>query len=485
MEVDYDGGFVEVSTDGGATWTSLPDLDGFMTQNPLSGNNSDLNWVLTDQGSGVLRFDLSAYAGQVILFRLRYLTDIGVQWDGWWADDFSLDDGGANLFFDDVESGPGSWMTTSWLTVPLTNIYPRYYMAEWRNMSGFDRGLIYPYQTVYSDEDEWEVDRAAYTVPGMLLYYRDAAYRFDYTLGDSWYNPPSYGPKHGLIVIDSHSFPLMWDNYSYSSGQNVRLSRRVLAADATFTLKETTPFTLRLGYDPVTGEYLDTILETKTFESRPAVSQFHDSLGYYPGLWYQPLNDGLYFWDVAASAVVPAMGNYSTRITWPDDSPLVDLYGYDLGDTILGSGNPGDDLVQFGLHLAVINQAKDGRWGTIKVWNSMSLVDVTKLANTQKVRPGKQVKFLIEVRNTSPVSQAFVLDDPIPAGLTFVKGLKYDPETNSIHWADTLAPGGRKMIYYWAKVDPDTAPGTLIENVATVSDSALGDTASVTIEIIR
>ena len=237
IETDYDGGYVEVSTDGGATWTALPDLDGYLTQNTLNGNNPDGNWVLTGIGTGVLSFDLTAFAGQTVMLRLRYATDLGVQYDGWWADDFSLDDGATNLFRDDVEDPPGAWMTDNWQIVPLTNFYPRYYLVEWRNNSGFDRGLKYPNHTVYLDEDEWQVDRVPFTVPGALLYFRDASYKLDYTLSDSWYNPPSYGPKHALIVIDSHSFPYMWDNYTYAGGQNIRISDRVQTADATFTLQ--------------------------------------------------------------------------------------------------------------------------------------------------------------------------------------------------------------------------------------------------------
>ena len=49
----------------------------------------------------------------------------------------------------------------------------------------------------------------------------------------------------------------------------------------------------------------------------------------------------------------------------------MDLYGIDLGDTILGSGNPGDAGVQYGLHLKVLAQAKHGEWGMIQVWNSL------------------------------------------------------------------------------------------------------------------
>ena len=117
---------------------------------------------------------------------------------------------------------------------------------------------------------------------------------------------------------------------------HLRLNSRCQPGNATFTLQNTTPFTVRRS--DATG----TILETKTFPSLPAVSEFRDSLGYYPGLRFRPANNGLYFWDAPASLVVPAKGNYTTNITWGDKTPATDFYGIDLGDTILGTGNPGD-----------------------------------------------------------------------------------------------------------------------------------------------
>ena len=212
-----------------------------------------------------------------------------------------------------------------------------YYLAEWRNLSGFDRGLVYPYTTIYSNDatTEWQVDRCPYTAPGMLLWLRNASQDFDYTLYDSLYDPPSYGPKHALLVVDSHYWPLEWAGLGTSEA-HLRLNSRCQPGNATFTLQKTTPFTARLS--DATGN----ILETKTFTPLPAVSQFHDSLGYYPGLRYRPANDGLYFWDTPASLVVPATGSYTTKITGLDKMPLTDLYGVDLGDTILGSGDPRD-----------------------------------------------------------------------------------------------------------------------------------------------
>lgn len=364
FEQDYDYGYFEVSDDSGATWTKLPDMDGIFVDDG-SGNLG-----LNGEGQGTLRFDLAAYAGSTITLRLHYTSDVGVQWAGWWADDFLLDDGGNTLFTDDVENPPNGWTTNHFVIVPLTRVYPMYYLAEWRNNSGFDRGLQYAYQTVYSDEDEWEVDRCPYTVPGMLLWLRNGAYDFDYVLSDSFYDPPSLGPKHSLLVIDSHYWPMAWSDYQYSSGADVRISSRCQPSNAPFTLQDTTPFTIRLGYDPATGEWVDPPLETKTFPPLPAVSQFHDSLGYYPGLWYNLANDGLYFWQAEASAVVPAKDNYTTKITWLDKTPATDLYGADIGITVLGTGNPGDSGVQYGLHLAVLAQSKDGTWGMIQVWNS-------------------------------------------------------------------------------------------------------------------
>jgi immune inhibitor A len=364
FEQDYDYGYFEVSDDSGATWTKLPDMDGIFVDDGMG------NLGLNDEGQSTLRFDLSAYVGKMITLRLHYTSDVGVQWAGWWADDFLLDDGGNTLFTDDVENPPNGWTTNHFVIVPLTRVYPMYYLAEWRNNSGFDRGLQYAYQTVYSDEDEWEVDRCPYTVPGMLLWLRNGAYDFDYVLSDSFYDPPSLGPKHSLLVVDSHYWPMSWSDYTYSSGANVRISSRCQPSNAPFTLQDTTPFTIRLGYDPATGEWVDTPLETKTFPPLPAVSQFHDSLGYYPGLWYRPSTGGLYFWQAEASAVVPAKDNYTTKITWLDGTPATDLYGTDLGVTVLGTGNPGDSGVQYGLHLAVLAQSKDGTWGMIQVWNA-------------------------------------------------------------------------------------------------------------------
>jgi len=473
FEADYDYGYFEVSDDAGATWTKLKDMDGIFV------DDGSGNWGLNGEDQGTLRFDLAAYAGKPITLRLHYTSDVGVQWAGWWGDDFLLADGATTLFADDVETPPNGWTTNNFVIVPLTRTYPVYYLAEWRNASGFDKGLAYPYTTIYNNDatTEWQVDRCPYTVPGMLLWLRNGAQDFDYTLTDSIYDPPSYGPKHALLVVDSHFWPLEWEGMGTSEA-HLRLNSRCQPGNSTFTLQDTTPYTVRRSN--AAGD----ILETKTFTPLPGVSQFHDSLGYYPGLRFRPANNGLYFWDAVASLVVPAKGDYTTKITDVDKNPLYDLYGVNpYGDTVLGSGNPGDNAVQYGLHLAVVDKAKDGTWGKIAVWNSPALLKANVKVNKAQARPGQMLTYMVTLRNTTPASQSFALDAPIPANTAFVHGMYYDAAKNSIHLEGKLPPYGMRVVGYIVKVAPGTPAGTVITNQVTVTDGALGANASATTTI--
>ena len=494
FEQDYDYGYLEVSDDGGATWAQLPDMDGIFVPDGQGGLG------LNGEGQGTLRFDLAAWAGQKITLRLHYTSDVGVQWAGWFADDFKLADGATTLFSDDVENPPNGWTTNNFVIVPLTRIYPMYYMAEWRNASGFDKGLAYPYTTIYNNDatTEWQVDRCPYTVPGMLLWLRNTAKDFDYTLTDSLYDPPSWGPQHALLVVDSHYWPLEWDGMG-SSGVHLRINSRCQPGNATFTLQKTTPYTIRRVSSTDTGN----VVETKTFEPLPAVSQFHDSLGYYPGFRYHipapgenPDNEGLWWWDAVASVVVPAKDNYTTKITWDDKTPATDLYRIDIGGTVLGTGDPRDAGVQYGVNIAVLDKAKDGSWGKIAVWNATSLVSLEKKVNLAKARPGQKLMYQLKVRNMSPAPQPFTVSDPIPANTTHVKardwgfdwsyrrghkeGDYYNAATNSIEWKGTIGPNKTEVIEFWVAVNADTPSGTVIINEAKLFDDASGSSASAT-----
>ena len=86
----WDGGVVEISIDGGTTWT---DLGEDMTQN---GYNSIIYYgsrpayVGSSNGWIETRVDLSAYANQLAKIRFQMRYDFSVSNDGWYIDDIQL-----------------------------------------------------------------------------------------------------------------------------------------------------------------------------------------------------------------------------------------------------------------------------------------------------------------------------------------------------------------------------------------------------------
>ena len=91
-EEAFDSGFVQISTDGGKTWTSLgnedtvdeldPGADPTLVDN-LPGFNGEGGWKSET-------FDLSAYAGQEVLLGFRYVSDVNTNGEGWWVDDVTV-----------------------------------------------------------------------------------------------------------------------------------------------------------------------------------------------------------------------------------------------------------------------------------------------------------------------------------------------------------------------------------------------------------
>jgi len=89
LEDYWDFGFVQVSTDDGDTWTSLPDMDGYTTSDHDSNAHPDIienlpgitSWV---EDFTILRYDLSAYSGQNVMVGFRFMTDWATFYGGWW-----------------------------------------------------------------------------------------------------------------------------------------------------------------------------------------------------------------------------------------------------------------------------------------------------------------------------------------------------------------------------------------------------------------
>ena len=111
----FDGGIVEISNNGGSTFTQLTSAvltdpyNGVVSgsfSNPLAGLNAWCN--LQDWTRVVL--DVSSFAGQNVLLRFRLGNDVSVGTEGWYLDDFSVQNCADVLFIDGFESGdPNAW----------------------------------------------------------------------------------------------------------------------------------------------------------------------------------------------------------------------------------------------------------------------------------------------------------------------------------------------------------------------------------------
>lgn len=93
----YDGGVLEISSDGGTTWDDAGSLfvsGGYNGQLNGAENNplgSRYAWVLSSGGWQGVEVDLSSYAGETIYVRLRIGTGSTTSASGWYVDDISIE----------------------------------------------------------------------------------------------------------------------------------------------------------------------------------------------------------------------------------------------------------------------------------------------------------------------------------------------------------------------------------------------------------
>ncbi|MCY4529521.1 MAG: immune inhibitor A [Chloroflexi bacterium] len=104
IEEDWDYAYVEVSTDGGETWTIL---EGNHTtdENPV-GNSYGHGYTGNSNGWLDERVDLTPFVGSKVLIRFEYITDDAVYEDGFAIDDLAIPD---LEFIDGSEDDDGGW----------------------------------------------------------------------------------------------------------------------------------------------------------------------------------------------------------------------------------------------------------------------------------------------------------------------------------------------------------------------------------------
>lgn len=120
IEPYWDFGFVQVSTDGGETWTSV--ANDYTTEDHDSAAMDEIVENLpgiTGSSGGFIQasWDLSEWAGQVVDVRLRYMTDWGTNLAGWYVKGADLN--GEAIPIDAWVSGnpplANNWLVTIYL----------------------------------------------------------------------------------------------------------------------------------------------------------------------------------------------------------------------------------------------------------------------------------------------------------------------------------------------------------------------------------
>jgi len=101
IELDWDFGFTQISTDNGETWVSLennyttgefdPNAHPNIVENlPGLCGNETVDWIS-------MGFDLSAYDGQEVILQFRYMTDWAYEELGWWITNVAINDVGIDV----------------------------------------------------------------------------------------------------------------------------------------------------------------------------------------------------------------------------------------------------------------------------------------------------------------------------------------------------------------------------------------------------
>ncbi|MEV0423060.1 immune inhibitor A domain-containing protein [Streptosporangium canum] len=373
IEEDWDFGFVEVSADGGATYAQqkvyteggalVSTDDGYPDPNKNLVKFGNKKYGLTGNTDGWRHdyVDLAPFAGKTVKLRLTYDTDAAFSPRGWHADDFSLTNGAQTVWSDDVEGGLNGWTPSGgtftnthgqgWVVNDGQREVSRFYLAEWRNFDGFDKGLQHAYDTNYSRDGAWKVEKFKYNAPGLLVWYRDSTF-VNNSLINNLELPPSIGSKGTLMIVDSHYEPLRRTGVAAEKDGELRdnLQGRVQTGNAAFSFGKTYPFTecVEAAGEPF-SEYC-----TKIGAQR-GVPEFTDAKTWYPGMEIR--NGALGYRDFDASVVVPSKGDqpYSTRVVNVDGTPATELYGTDLGGGhVLGTGNPGDEGKALGVKFQLL-----------------------------------------------------------------------------------------------------------------------------------
>jgi hypothetical protein len=153
IEDNWDFGFVQVSTDGGLTWSSLENEYTTDIFDPNGHPNIEANlpgltsWsgFITVDGIVDMAFNLSAYAGQTILIGFRFMTDWAFTYEGWYILDAIVSSKNIMADIQLLDWVPEvNWMVTI-IEKKITRGHVKYYVHDMCISDLYDFGISFIY----------------------------------------------------------------------------------------------------------------------------------------------------------------------------------------------------------------------------------------------------------------------------------------------------------------------------------------------------
>ncbi len=457
LEPAWDFMWVQVSTDG-VTWPVTQTLTNANTSCTTAtgwiGPNYGFPDKLCPAGLGGFSaaghftpvnqtMNLSAYAGQNVWLRFWYMTDWGTEGAGPFVDNIVVKKGPSDtiVLSDNAEAGDAKWTYQApWVRSNGTRSFVHNFFLQWRNTNMQTGG----YDGLALGDSRWRYGPAN---TGLVASYQNNFYS-DNTVENYLEDWPSFGAKGRHLAVDAHPEPYRDPALSTNFPNAVsNLTGRSQMRDATFSREDSVSFVFPLGSSAV-------------YPGRSSVSWFDDGQGYYPGLELArrgplPCANIQWFdkqWD--ASVALPSAGPfYTTKATGGvlDASTGIRLRG-SLGGANCGSswygfwylpydnpsigntGNPGDDLANYGWRVQILSQTD--KTATLKIWNTHYYGKLTTDKTAATLGDTVRYTYKLDVNQGAPQS-LFVC---VPLDLSHVSYVA-NSVTNGAVPQNTACPG--------------------------------------------
>ena len=288
IETCWDYAYVQVSTNGGSTWTNLntsaSTTDDENEQNlgfgitGVSGEPKVCDSLAGTPAWTPVTADLTPYAGTTIQLRFAYVTDGFVDGQGIAIDNIAI----TGQTVDGAETVTGWTFNGFSRTQAITESFFNAYVLENRTYLGYDRALdLGPYNFGFPTAEN-KVEHFSYQ-DGLLISYWNEEWP-----GQGG-NDVSSHPGEGLILpVDSHPAIETW-------ADGIQMRPRIQSYDATFRKTATESITL---HSPTTGV-------AKTITSKPGAPVFNDAL--------RDSDGTSIYWMPGHPSDAPANGNYQAE----------------------------------------------------------------------------------------------------------------------------------------------------------------------------